>query len=151
MSENCRGAVLMMVCMGAFVLNDAFVRLAGNTVPLAQILFLRGILTTTLLLIFALYIGVFKFRVSRKDKWKIFFRSFTEGVTAYFFLTAVMHMPFANVTAILQILPMTVTLSSAFVFREKVGILRLGLIIIGFYLQSATLKSNFLNRPLSTI
>ena len=132
MSENFRGAILMMVCMGAFVLNDAFVRLAGNTVPLAQILFLRGILTTTLLLIFALYIGVFKFRVSRKDKWKIFFRSVTEGVTAYFFLTAVMHMPFANVTAILQILPMTVTLSSAFVFREKVGILRLGLIIIGF-------------------
>ncbi len=118
--------------MGAFVLNDAFVRLAGNTVPLAQILFLRGILTTTLLLIFALYIGVFKLRVSRKDKWKIFFRSVTEGVTAYFFLTAVMHMPFANVTAILQILPMTVTLSSAFVFREKVGIFRLGLIIIGF-------------------
>ena len=132
MSENFRGAILMMICMGAFVLNDAFVRLAGNTVPLAQILFLRGILTTTLLLIFALYIGVFKFRVSRKDKWKIFFRSVTEGVTAYFFLTAVMHMPFANVTAILQILPMTVTLSSAFVFREKVGILRLGLIIIGF-------------------
>ena len=132
MSENFRGAIPMMVCMGAFVLNDAFVRLAGNTVPLAQILFLRGILTTTLLLIFALYIGVFKFRVSRKDKWKIFFRSVTEGVTAYFFLTAVMHMPFANVTAILQILPMTVTLSSAFVFREKVGILRLGLIIIGF-------------------
>ena len=54
MSENFRGAILMMVCMGAFVLNDAFVRLAGNTVPLAQILFLRGILTTTLLLIFAL-------------------------------------------------------------------------------------------------
>lgn len=132
MSENFRGAILMIVCMGAFVLNDAFVRLAGNTVPLAQILFLRGILTTTLLLIFALYIGVFKFRVSRKDKWKIFFRSVMEGVTAYFFLTAVMHMPFANVTAILQILPMTVTLSSAFVFREKVGILRLGLIIIGF-------------------
>ena len=71
MSENFRGAILMMVCMGAFVLNDAFVRLAGNTVPLAQILFLRGILTTTLLLIFALYIGVFKLRVSRKDKWKI--------------------------------------------------------------------------------
>ena len=132
MSENFRGATLMMVCMSAFVLNDAFVRLAGNTLPLAQILFLRGILTTTLLLIFALYIGVFKLRVSRSDKWKIFFRSVTESVTAYFFLTAVMHMPFANVTAILQILPMTVTLSSAFVFKEKVGILRLGLIIIGF-------------------
>ena len=57
MSENFRGATLMMVCMSAFVLNDAFVRLAGNTLPLAQILFLRGILTTTLLLIFAVFQG----------------------------------------------------------------------------------------------
>ena len=41
-------------------------------------------------------------------------------------------MPFANVTAILQILPMTVTLAAAFVFKEKVGIIRISLILIGF-------------------
>ena len=41
MSGNFRGAVLMMICMGAFVLNDAFVRLAGDSLPLAQILFLE--------------------------------------------------------------------------------------------------------------
>ena len=29
MSENFRGALIMMTCMSAFVLNDAFVRLAG--------------------------------------------------------------------------------------------------------------------------
>ena len=27
MSENFRGALIMMICMAAFVLNDAFVRL----------------------------------------------------------------------------------------------------------------------------
>ena len=74
MSENFRGALLMMVCMSAFVLNDAFVRLAGNSLPLAQILFLRGILTTSILLTFAIYLGAFKVRVTKNDKWKIFFR-----------------------------------------------------------------------------
>ena len=132
MSENFRGAVLMMICMGAFVLNDAFVRLAGGSLPLAQILFFRGLLTTITLLLVALYTGVFKLKVLRQDKWLIFFRSVTEALTAYFFLTAVMNMPFANVTAILQILPMTVTFAAAIIFKEKVGIFRVTLILFGF-------------------
>ena len=122
-----------MICMSAFVLNDAFVRLAGDSLPLAQILFIRGLITTVLLLTFAIYGGVFSLKVSKKDKWRIFFRSIAEALTAYFFLTAVMNMPFANVTAILQILPMTVTLAAAFVFKEKVGLIRISLIIIGFF------------------
>ena len=122
----------MMACMSAFVLNDAFVRLAGNSLPLAQILFLRGVLTTLILLTFAIYLGTFEVRVIKKDKWKIFFRSVAEALTAYFFLTAVLNMPFANVTALLQILPMTVTLAAALVFKEKVGVIRIILIIIGF-------------------
>ena len=132
MSENFRGALIMMICMSAFVLNDAFVRLAGDSLPLAQILFIRGLITTIVLLTFAIYGGVFSSTVSKKDKWRIFFRSIAEALTAYFFLTAVMNMPFANVTAILQILPMTVTLAAAFVFKEKVGIIRITLILMGF-------------------
>ena len=132
MSENFRGALIMMVCMSAFVLNDAFVRLAGNSLPLAQILFIRGLLTTIALLSFAFYNGVFSLAVSKPDRWRILFRSIAEALTAYFFLTAVMNMPFANVTAILQILPMTVTMAAAFVFKEKVGIIRIALIILGF-------------------
>ena len=132
MSENFSGALIMTICMSAFVLNDAFVRLAGDSLPLAQILFIRGLITTAVLLYFAIYGGVFSLTISKKDKWRIFFRSIAEGFTAYFFLTAVMNMPFANVTAILQILPMTVTLAAAFVFKEKVGIFRSLLIIFGF-------------------
>jgi drug/metabolite transporter (DMT)-like permease len=132
MSENFSGALIMTICMSAFVLNDAFVRLAGDSLPLAQILFIRGLITTAVLLSFAIYGGVFSLTISKKDKWRIFFRSIAEGFTAYFFLTAVMNMPFANVTAILQILPMTVTLAAAFVFKEKVGVFRSLLIIFGF-------------------
>ena len=133
MTQNFRGALLMMVCMGAFVLNDAFVRLAGSSLPLAQILFLRGLLTTFILLMVAIYSGAFKLVIAKADKWRIFVRSIAEALTAYFFLTAVMNMPFANVTAILQTLPMTVTLAAAFVFKEKVGAFRISLILLGFF------------------
>ena len=132
MTENFRGALLMTICMGAFVLNDAFVRLAGSSLPLGQILFLRGLITTFILLMVGIYSGAFKLIVSKADRWRIFFRSIAEALTAYFFLTAVMNMPFANVTAILQILPITVTLAAALVFKEKVGIFRISLILIGF-------------------
>ena len=133
MTQNFRGALLMMICMGAFVLNDAFVRLAGSSLPLAQILFIRGILTTIILLAFAIFSGAFKLVISKADKWRIFFRSIAEALTSYFFLTAVINMPFANVTAILQILPMTVTLAAAVVFKEKVGKIRISLILLGFF------------------
>ena len=132
MTENIRGALLMMICMGAFVLNDAFVRLAGDTLPLGQILFFRGLITTFVLVIAAWYAGIFRIEVSQEDKLKVVVRSIVEGLTAYFFLTAVLHMPFANVTAILQILPMTVTLAAAVLFKETVGRFRTTLILIGF-------------------
>ena len=132
MSENFRGAVLMMICMGAFVLNDAFVRLAGDSLPLAQILFYRGLLTTITLALVAFYTGDLKLKVSSQDKWLILFRSVTEALAAYFFLTAVMNMPFAYVTAILQILPMTVTLAAAVIFKEKVRAFHILLILLGF-------------------
>ena len=73
MSENYRGALIMTICMSAFVLNDAFVRLAGDSLPLAQILFIRGLITTFVLLAFAIHRGVFSLVVSKKDKWRIFF------------------------------------------------------------------------------
>ena len=73
MSDNFRGALLMMICMSAFVLNDAFVRLAGNSLPLAQILFIRGLLTTVVLLTFAIYGGVFSLTISKRTSGVFFF------------------------------------------------------------------------------
>ena len=81
----------------------------------------------------AIYSGAFKNVIANADRWRIFFRSIAEALTAYFFLTAVMNMPFANVTAILQTLPMTVTLAAALLFKEKVGIVRISLILFGFF------------------
>ena len=45
MSENFRGAFLMVASMAAFVFNDTAVKLRGERLPLFQIMFLRGILT----------------------------------------------------------------------------------------------------------
>jgi hypothetical protein len=50
---NLRGAGLMMLSMAAFTLNDTSVKFLGDTLPLAQILFLRGVVSTLLLMVVA--------------------------------------------------------------------------------------------------
>ena len=48
-----------------------------------------------------------------------------------FFLTALFNMPLANVIALLQLLPLTVTLAGAVLLREAVGWRRMVAILIG--------------------
>jgi S-adenosylmethionine uptake transporter len=59
-------------------------------------------------------------------------RTLADVASAYFFLTALLNMPLADATAIIQVLPLTVTLGAALLFREKVGWRRLLAIGGGF-------------------
>jgi len=49
-----------------------------------------------------------------------------------FFLSALYHLPFANISAILQSLPLAVTIGAALVFKEAVGWRRWMAIAVGF-------------------
>ncbi|MDG1082992.1 MAG: DMT family transporter [Planktotalea sp.] len=132
LSDNAKGALFMMCSMAAFTFNDLFIKAIGTDVPLSQLLLLRGILATTLIYLLARYLKALAWPKRAKDRWLIVLRSAAEVAAAYFFLTALLHMPFANVTAILQTLPLTVTLAAALVFKEAVGWRRILAIMIGF-------------------
>ena len=132
MSANQMGALFMMASMAFFVMNDAFMKVTDGAIPLFQLLFLRGILTTLLIVALALWLKSLHFNIARRD-WKLIaMRSAAEMMTAYFFITALFNMPLANVTATLQALPLTVTLGGALFFREAVGWRRMSAILIGF-------------------
>lgn len=132
MSPNLLGSLLMMASMACFTLNDALLKATGGAVPLFQLLALRGVFATLMIGGLAYSQGVFKIRVSGRDWVLIGLRSSSEVAAAYFFVTALLNMPFANVTAILQMLPLTVTLGSAIIFRETVGWRRMSAIAVGF-------------------
>jgi len=129
---NIAGALLMMASMAAFTINDTFVKLVGQTVPLFQLLTLRAILATILLALMAWCLGNFRLTMPPRDRWLVFWRCVAEVAAAFFFLSALLAMPLANVTAILQVLPLTVTLGAALFFRERVGWRRLLAICVGF-------------------
>lgn len=127
-----KGALLMIFSMACFTFNDTFLKLVGPQMPLFQLLFLRGVVTTVLIYVMARRMGAIKLRLPAADWGMIGLRTASEIGAAYFFVTALMHMPIANVTAVLQVLPLTVTLGGALFFGEKVGWRRFLAIAIGF-------------------
>lgn len=132
LSDNTRGALLMMASMACFTINDTLIKATGGALPLSQILVLRGVGATLALLIMARAFGALRLRLPRRDLWLIATRCVAEVGAAYFFLTALINMPIANVTALLQMLPLTVALGGALFFGEAVGWRRWLAIGVGF-------------------
>lgn len=132
LSDNMRGAGLMMVAMAAFTFNDTVMKTLSGEVPLFQAIFLRGALTTVLLFALGRALGGLRFRLARRDWGAIALRTLCEGAATFLFLTALFHAPIANVTAILQSLPLTVALGAALFLGEPLGWRRVVAILVGF-------------------
>ncbi|MGR3289964.1 MAG: DMT family transporter [Paracoccaceae bacterium] len=132
MSNNMRGSLLMLASMAAFVFNDVCMKALSDEIPLFQAVFIRGIGSSIVLYLLVKNLGGFDFRYSRQDWWLIVLRTVAEIAAAYFFLTALFNMPIANATAILQALPLSVTLAGAVFLGEAVGWRRMIAILIGF-------------------
>uniref|UniRef100_UPI004047AF86 DMT family transporter n=2 Tax=Yoonia sp. TaxID=2212373 RepID=UPI004047AF86 len=131
-SDNLRGAAFMTGSMVAFTVNDTFLKGLSLDIPLAQTLFVRGVGTTLFLLMISYFMGQLRFDFSRKDWLLILIRAAAEIAAAYLFLTALFHMPIANVSAIMQVMPLSVALAAAVFFREPLGWRRVLAIAVGF-------------------
>ncbi len=132
LSDNSRGALLMMASMAAFTLNDACMKAVGQHLPFFQAVFLRGVATTLVLVGIARVTGGLRLDVDALDRRLIALRTLAEIGAAYFFITALFQMPLANITAIIQAIPLAVTLAGALFLREPLGWRRFTAIVVGF-------------------
>jgi drug/metabolite transporter (DMT)-like permease len=132
LTDNMRGALWMALSMTSFVVNDTFMRLASDAVPFYQAIFLRGLMISIGLAAIAWSRGHLRYRPAQRDWGLIGLRTLAEVIGTLLFLTALLHMAFANLSAILQALPLTVSLGAALVFREPLGWRRLTAILVGF-------------------
>jgi drug/metabolite transporter (DMT)-like permease len=121
-----------MVSGAAFVLNDTLVKLVSGEVSLYQAVFLRGLVATALLAFVALRRRELFPQVDSAGRRLIALRMFGEIGGTICFLTALFNMPIANATAILQSMPLAVTLGAALFLGESVGWRRYLAIAIGF-------------------
>lgn len=134
LSANSRGAIFMMLSMAGFVFNDALMKLVLVDIALFQAIFVRGIFSTLLMVILCWRLGALRLRggfaATLLDRM-VLLRTLGEVGGTFFFLTALSHMPIANVTAVLQILPLTITFAAALFLGEKVGWRRYAAITVG--------------------
>lgn len=132
LSDNLRGCLLMTLAMVAFTVNDSFMKAATADFPVLEAIFIRGCLTTFALAIIAGRSGVPVFRFEGRDRLWLILRSVGEVTSTLTFLFALKHMPIANLSAIMQCLPLAVTLASAVILKESIGWRRLAAIGVGF-------------------
>lgn len=132
LTDNMQGALFMSASMAGFALNDASLKFVGADLGIFQSIFLRGIFAVLLIGSFAYFSGAFKTLPPRPDLGRIGLRSLAEIGATLAFLTALYHMPLANITAILQALPLTIALAAAVFFGEPMGRRRIMAIAAGF-------------------
>lgn len=135
LSDNTRGILLMCGSMLAFTLNDTFVKaVTEDGMPLFQAIVLRGIVSTIGLLVIASRSpGGFYLLPKGRDRLFLSLRTVGEVTSTLTFLVALTHMPLANLSAIMQSLPLAVTLAAAFLLKSPIGWRRLTAITVGFF------------------
>ena len=131
LSPNITGAAFMTGCSSAYVINDAFMKFLFIEMAFFQAIFLRSIISIFPVLIMGCITKITLSKLSSRNKRFLWVRVCAEICTTIAFLTALKYMPLANVTAILQALPLTVTLGAAIFLSDPVGWRRWSAIIIG--------------------
>jgi len=130
-SDNSRGAALMMAGTLAFLLNDTLMKSLSGDLPVFQALALRGLIAAALMLPWVRWQRVPLWGYTRADGWRVALRALAEAISAGLYIAALFHLPIANATAILAALPLAVTLAGAAFLREPVGWRRLAAILVG--------------------
>lgn len=129
--SNVTGIVAMLASMALFVVNDACVKLAGETLPLGEIILFRNSFATLYILAFATIYGGLTLPRDPPRR-QLGWRMFAEAASTLFFLSGLIAMPIGDATAIAQFTPLAMTAAAAVYLKEPVGWRRWLAAIAGF-------------------
>jgi len=137
-----------MVCsMICFAVNDAVIKSLGGVLPIFQTLAVRGGMVVVLLAILVMRSGWRVQELRRRDQMILLLRVAAEVGAAFFIVTALFNMELANMTAILQILPLTIPLAAfMFLWPDRLALIGAAIIVgtgaFTLYRQRASRKVN---------
>ena len=130
-ADNFRGILALLISQTLFVTSDSVVKLAGAMMPVTQIMAIRGTLAVCLA-------GAILAATIDRVRWRLAYhplvgvRALLEAVLAALFLFSLPHLALGDITVIMQITPLVITMLSALVLHEAVGWRRWLAIMIGF-------------------
>ena len=126
-----RAGVYMVFAMASFVGNDTLIKIVGQSLPVGEIIMLRGGLAMLIIAAICLRMGILGGIVELRSG-SVTIRATLDLIATVLFVTALMHMEIANLTSIMQAVPLAVALLSMVVLKEQIGLRRGAAIVLGF-------------------
>lgn len=131
LSPNMRGSLLMAVSMASFSVNDVTAKFLTTQMHFSQVMMLRGLFASLMIGALAMQQGALRpLRTVLVPPLAL--RIAGEIGGSALFLVAVSSLPLANVTAIIQSLPLVMTCGAVLILGEPVGWRRWLAIAAGF-------------------
>ena len=147
--KNLGIAVLLMMGFGICAsLLDSIAKSLSHDLPVLQVVWARYFFHLLLLLPLVLYVHRLKAFTPNRAKSQILRASFLLLSTCFYF-TALSKIYMANAQALVFSAPLTITILSPFLLKEKVGIYRISAVIVGFIgmlvIINPSFDSSFIN------
>lgn len=130
LATNYKAAAFMALAMSGFIINDVIVKTLTDEINYGQVMFVRGLMMVVLLAALIAY-KKHSITIKQMKSGPMLLRVSLEAVATTFFLIGFSNLPVANASAIMQALPLAVTLGAYLFLKEPVGWRRLSAILIG--------------------
>ncbi len=121
----------MAVAMTLFIVNDALIKLAAETLPAGQAILIRGAFATILALIAVLAMGHAR-ALPQITNPHVLVRATLDVLCTFGYLIALFNMPISIATAINMATPLAICVLAVLLLREHVGWRRWSAVMAGF-------------------
>ena len=129
-SDNLRGILLMVASMAFFAIEDMFLKIAAADLPTGQIVLISGVFGVPFFAWLARRSGR-SILAAEALHPAVLVRGVAEMVGSIAYVTAIASVPLPTVSAVLQVMPLVVTLAAALFLGERVGWRRWSAIAVG--------------------
>ncbi|HVR48812.1 MAG TPA: DMT family transporter [Pseudorhodoferax sp.] len=130
-AANRRGIWMMVAAMAGFVVNDAIVKYVSQGMPSAQLIFVRGVLASLLVLGMALALGA-RAQLHQVLQPRVAARAAVDACATMIYLLSLFHLPLGNATAINLAAPLFMVVFAVWFLKERPGAARWLAVAVGF-------------------
>lgn len=130
-NHSLRAGLYMVITTACFVVGDTCIKLIGTTLPLAQVIGLIGVVSSLFLFLVCGQQGILK-DVPLIFTRTVLLRSLFDTMASFMFVSALMHMPLANLSSVMQSVPLVVVAVGVIFLGERAGLSRIAAVIAGF-------------------
>ena len=129
--DNLKGILFMILAMAGFACEDLFIKMLSENLPISEIIIILGFSGSIIFLIIGLLTKAPIFHQGLLTT-PVIIRTLCELFGALFFVLAIALTPLSSASAIIQVMPLLVTIGAAIFFKEKVGWRRWTAVLVGF-------------------